>query len=198
MRGCAEPGRPVYLSLSDNPKRKYPHTWELIQMPDSLVGVNTNTPNRLVFGSLSARMVPALGGYTTVKREVPVAKGVRIDIALGDASAIRCYVEVKNCTLGENGMALFPDAPTERGRRHLVELARLAADGYRCAMFYLIQRMDAERFSPAADIDPEYSRQLTAAKAGGVEIFAYDVNIDLAGIRMNRSLPVVVGGFENN
>ena len=198
MRGCAEPGRPVYLSLSDNPTRKYPYTWELIQMPDSLVGVNTNTPNRLVFGSISARMVPALAGYTTVKREVAVAKGARIDIALEDASAVRCYVEVKNCTLVENGVALFPDAPTERGRRHLVELARLAADGYRCAMFYLIQRMDAERFSPAADIDPKYSRQLAAARAGGVEIFAYDVNIDLAGIRLNRSLPVVGRGLENN
>jgi sugar fermentation stimulation protein A len=198
MTGCAQPGRPVYLSVSDNPKRKYPYTWELIDMPGSLVGVNTNTPNRLVFETLRNGMIEEFAEYAVVKREVSIAKGVRIDIAMGNESADRCYLEIKNCTLVEGGIARFPDAVTERGRRHLIELERLAAEGYRCAMFYLIQRMDAERFAPAADIDPAYSRQLTAAKAGGLEILAYDVNIDLAGIRLNRSLPVDIRGVENN
>ena len=192
MKGCAEPGRPVYLSVSDNPKRKLPYTWELIRMPGSLVGVNTNTPNRLVHDSLRAGLIPPLAGYPSVRREVPVARGTRFDIALGDDSGIRCFVEVKNCTLVENGVARFPDAVTTRGQRHLLELIRLVADGYRCAMFYLVQRMDAEIFTPAAAIDPEYSRQLAAAKSAGVEIFAYDVNIGLEGIRLNRALPVQI------
>jgi sugar fermentation stimulation protein A len=190
MKGCAEPGRPVYLSVSDNPKRKLPYTWELIRMPGSLVGVNTNTPNRLVHQALRAGAIPQLAGYPSVRREVSVSRGTRFDIALEDDAGIRCFVEVKNCTLVENGRALFPDAVTTRGQRHLAELARLVADGYRCAMFYLIQRMDAEIFAPAVDIDPEYGRRLAASAAAGVEVFAYDVKIDPAGIRLNRALPV--------
>ncbi len=189
MKGCAEAGRCVYLSKADNPKRKYPYTWELIRMPGSLVGVNTNTPNRLVYESLRAGAVPELAGYGSLRREVSVAKGTRIDIAMEDGSQGRCYIEVKNCTWVEDGVALFPDAATERGQRHLAELQRLVEQGCRCAMFYLIQRTDAESFAPAIGIDPEYGRRLAAAAAAGVEVFAYDVRIDLSGIRLNRSLP---------
>ncbi len=192
MAGCAEPGRPVYLSVSDNPKRKLPYTWELIDMPGSLVGVNTNTPNRLVFEALRNGRIPGFSEYAVVKQEVPIAKGVRIDIAMGDESEHRCYLEIKNCTLVADGVARFPDAVTERGRRHLIELERMAARGFRSAMFYLIQRMDASAFAPAADIDPKYSRQLARAAAAGVEILAYDVVIDLAGICLNRPVPVDV------
>ncbi|MGD8366376.1 MAG: DNA/RNA nuclease SfsA [Desulfobacterales bacterium] len=190
MAGCAQPGRPVYLSVSDNPKRKLPYTWELIDMPGSLVGVNTNTPNQLVFETLRGGMIDEFSEFPVVRREVPIAKGVRIDIALGDESTHRCFLEIKNCTLVEDGIARFPDAVTQRGRRHLIELERLVAQGYRCAMFYLIQRMDASAFAPAAAIDPGYSRQLASATSAGVEVFAYDVVIDLTGIRLNRPLSV--------
>jgi sugar fermentation stimulation protein A len=154
------------------------------------VGVNTNTPNRLVCDSLRAGRVRQLAGYSSIRREVSVASGTRIDIALEDDSQTACFVEVKNCTLVENGVARFPDAVTARGRRHLVELSRLVSEGFRCAMFYLIQRTDAEMFTSAADIDPEYSRQLVQAAAAGVEVLAYDVTIDLSGISLHRSLPI--------
>ena len=193
MKGCSEPGRTVYLSKSNNPSRKLAYTWELIQMTSSLVGVNTGVPNQLVYQALSAGTVPELSGFESVRKEVTVAKGSRIDIVMEDRDGRQCFVEVKNCTLVKDGVALFPDAVTGRGLRHLSELARLVADGHRCAMFYLIQRTDAASFAPAAAIDPDYSRGLAAAAAAGVEVVAYDVRIDLAGVALNAGLPVRLG-----
>jgi len=194
MKGCSEAGRPVYLSKSDNPKRKLSYTWELIEMPSSLVGVNTGIPNRLVYSALSAGTVPELSGYEQVRKEVSVGNGSRIDIVMEDRRANRCFVEIKNCTLVEDGVALFPDAVTGRGLRHLLALSQLVSKGHRCAMFYLIQRTDAAFFAPAAAIDPEYSKGLAAAEASGVKIIAYDVHINLDGVALNRKLPVRLPG----
>ena len=100
-----------------------------------------------------------------------------------------CFVEVKNCTLVEERVARFPDAVTARGRKHLVELQRLVAEGNRGVMFFLVQRMDADSFSPADHIDPAYGEELRKAHHNGVEILVYDVSIDLTSIRLNRKLP---------
>jgi sugar fermentation stimulation protein A len=189
MKGCSEPGRPVYLSFHDNPKRKLRYTWELIDMPDSLVGINTLIPNRLVFESIKAGVVPELSGYDHVEREVKTSEHTRIDLALTNANRQRCYVEIKNCTLVDDGVAFFPDAVTSRGLKHISELRSLVDSGCRCVMFYFIQRMDALVFRPADHIDPEYGRGLRDAGGHGVEIMAYDVAIDLAGIKLNRRLP---------
>ena len=86
-------------------------------------------------------------------------------------------------------MAAFPDAVTVRGQKHLLELQELAAAGFRCAMFFLVQRMDANSFAPADQIDPEYGKKLRQASQNGVEILAYDVCIDLKGIRLNGRVP---------
>lgn len=189
MTGCCEPGRRVYLSHHPDPRRKLKYTWEMIEMPGSLVGVNTLVPNRLVARALSDGQVPALRGYGDLKREVRVGERSRIDLMLADADRPSCYIEVKNCTLVADGQALFPDAVTARGRRHLEELQQLVADGFRCVMFFLIQRMDAEVFRPADRIDPAYGAALRRAVGRGVEILAYDVNIDLTAIRLNREIP---------
>jgi sugar fermentation stimulation protein A len=189
MQGCSEPGRPVYLSSHDNPKRKLKYTWELIEMPSSLVGVNTLVPNRLVFESIKAGRVPELTGYETADREVKINDHTRLDFALTAADGQRCYGEIKNCTLVNDGVALFPDAVTARGLKHLSELEALVDTGNRCVMFYFIQRMDAGVFRPADQIDPEYGRGLRRAVRSGVEMLAYDVFIDLKGIRLNRRIP---------
>lgn len=189
MKACCEPGRPVYLSVHDNPKRKLRYTWELIDMPTSLVGVNTLVPNRLTALAIDAGDVEPLSGYTSLRREVRVGDHSRIDLLLEAPGRRPCYVEVKNCTLVENGRATFPDAVTLRGQKHLEALQALVAAGCRCVMFYLVQRMDAERFAPADAIDPDYGRKLRRATAGGVEMLAYDVFIDLEGIRVNNRLP---------
>ena len=189
MKGCCEPGSPVYLSYHDNPKRKLKYTWELIEMPTSLVGVNTLIPNRLVFESVKAGMVPELSGYERVDREVKVSAHSRIDMALAAAGRRRCFVEIKNCTLVDSRIALFPDAVTSRGLKHITELQTLVEAGFRGVMFYFIQRMDADIFKPADHIDPEYGKGLRRAVKGGLEMLAYDVAIDLNGIRLNRKIP---------
>jgi sugar fermentation stimulation protein A len=158
-------------------------------MPTSLVGVNTQVPNRLVHQAVAAAGVEELRGYANARREVKVGNHSRIDLLLSNGDRDRCYVEVKNCTLVENGVALFPDAVTGRGLKHLAELEALVAAGHRCVMFYLIQRMDAIVFRPADAIDPDYGKMLRKVAQSGVEIVAYDVLIDLSSISLHRKIP---------
>jgi sugar fermentation stimulation protein A len=193
MKACCQPGRPVYLSFHDNPKRKLPYTWEIIHMPTSLVGVNTQVPNRLTAHAIASGDVAELYGYETVRREVKVGRQSRIDILLASPDRRPCYVEVKNCTLVTDDVATFPDAVTVRGQKHLKELQDLVAAGYRCAMFFLVQRMDAQSFAPADHIDPKYGRMLRQASQKGVEILVYDVFIDLKTIRLNNRIPYDLG-----
>ena len=154
-----------------------------------MVGINTLIPNRLVFESVKADVVPELSGYKQVEREVKTSEHTRIDLALTNANRQRCYVEIKNCTLVEDGVAFFPDAVTSRGLKHISELRSLVDSGCRCVMFYFVQRMDALVFRPADHIDPEYGRGLRDARDHGIEIIIYDVAIDLTGIKLNRKLP---------
>ena len=189
MKSCSEPGRPVYISSHNNPKRKLKYTWELIEMPTSLVGTNTLVPNRLVFKSLEAEILPSLSGYSTVRKEAVVNAHCRLDFLLENEKKEKCWVEVKNCTLVEDGKARFPDAVTQRGLKHLVEMKKLLKKGDRCVMFYLIQRMDAKVFSPADLIDPVYGKALREARRQGLEILVYDVQIDLSMIRLNMKIP---------
>ncbi len=189
MKGCSEPGRPVYVSFHDNPQRKLKYTWELIDMPTSLVGVNTFVSNRLVYAAVKAGRIPELCGYRSVTREVKVSDHSRIDLMLADGIHKHCYVEIKNCTLVDNRVARFPDAVTTRGLKHIQELQALVNSKCRCVMFYFIQRMDARLFKPADDIDPDYGAGLRKAVKRGIEIIAYDVRIDLNRIRLNRRIP---------
>ena len=189
MQGCCEPGRPVYLSYHNNPKRKLRYTWELIDMPTSLVGINTLVPNRLIYASIIDGRVPELCGYETVQREVNIGDHTRIDLMLSSEVKGCCYVEIKNCTLVSDGIAYFPDAVTARGLKHLNELVQLTASGFRAVMFYFIQRMDAKLFKPADHIDANYGQKLRHAVNQGIEIMAYDVFIDFKQIRLNRRIP---------
>ncbi len=189
MQACSEPGRRVYLSAHDNPKRKYRYTWELIVMPDSLVGVNTLIPNRLVKHAVSRNSIPELRGYDVVRSEVRLGTNTRVDLMLSGPEEARCYVEIKNCTLVRDQTALFPDAVTARGLKHLQELARHVGPQSRSVIFIFVQRMDAEGFQPADAIDPAYGRGLRRAVAAGVELMAYDVRIDTRRIRLGRALP---------
>ena len=189
MQECCEPGRPVYLSYHDNPKRKLKYTWELIEMPSSLVGVNTLIPNRLVATSIATDVLAEFKHYDSIHREVNTPYGSRIDLMLAKNDQDRCFIEIKNCSLVKDGTAYFPDAKTARGLKHLVDLQALVSSGNRCVMFYLIQRMDARMFKPADHIDPEYGRELRNAVAHGVEIMVYDVNINLEQISLRRKIP---------
>ena len=189
MQGCSQPGRKVYLSVHNNPKRKLKYTWELIAMPASLVGVNTLVPNRLVFESIQSGQVPELSGYDSIEGEVNIGDHSRIDLLLTNSQNGRCYIEIKNCTLVSDGVACFPDAVTARGLKHIRELVKFTAAGFRTVMFYFIQRMDASVFKPADHIDAAYGRELRRAVKNGLEILAYDVLIDFKHIQLHRNIP---------
>lgn len=159
-------------------------------MPGSLVGVNTLVPNRLVKKAIIDQGIPELDGYENIKSEVKYGQNSRIDLLLSSLERPPCYVEIKNCTLVENKLAMFPDAVTTRGLKHLVELEHQVAAGQRAVMFFLIQRQDADSFRPADHIDPEYGRQLRHARQQGVEMLVYDVRIDLKQIAINTPVPI--------
>jgi len=192
MTSCCQPGQKVYVSHHDNPRRKLKYTWELIEMPTSWVGVNTLVPNRLVAKSIEMNRVESLCGYDSIRREVNVGNHTRLDLVLQKDGRDRCYVEIKNCTLVENGIAQFPDAVTARGLKHLETLRQLVSDGFPSVIFYLIQRTDATLFKPADSIDPAYGKALRQAVADGVNILVYDVHINLQTIMLNRQIPYVL------
>jgi sugar fermentation stimulation protein A len=196
MLGLTKPGSTVWLSESDVPTRKYRHTWEMIEtdlgMGSQLVGINTMRPNPLVREAIEAGCIPELAGYTVLRREVKYGINSRIDILLSGAPDPRpCYVEVKNVHLMRtHGYAEFPDCKSERGAKHLCELATMVAEGSRAVMVFLVQRGDAKRFGLAADIDPAYAAAFQTAAASGVEMLCYRCQMSPYEIAVDRRLEI--------
>lgn len=191
MKGCAVPGSRVFLSRSSNPKRKYPYGWELVEADGFWAGINTGLPNHLTREAIENGTVTELQGYGTIRPEVPYGERSRIDLLL-EGPAGRCFVEVKNVTLVENGRALFPDAVTTRGQKHLQELMRVVREGARGVIFFTVQRGDGSSVSPADLIDPEYGRLLRLAADNGVEALAYRAVVTPEEIRLAERLPVIL------
>ena len=191
MTGCALPGSRVFLSRSDNSKRAYPLTWELVETEGVWIGVNTSLSNRLAHEAIENGVVVELQGYDAIRPEVSYGANSRIDLLLS-GSAGRCFVEVKNVTLAEGQRALFPDAVTTRGQKHLNELMRVVREGDRGVLLFTVQRGDAESVSPADAIDPVYGRLLRQAMDSGVEALAYRAEISAAEIRLAQRLPIIV------
>ena len=201
MTGLNEPGAKVWLSLSDNPKRKLKYSWELIEITDRrkrsmvgpLVGINTAHPNGIVAEAIRDDKIKELAGYGALRREVKYGANSRIDILLEDDGRPPCYVEVKNVHLmRKQGLAEFPDSVTARGTKHLGELTNMVRGGNRAVMFYLVQRSDADHLSIAGDIDPQYARAFDQARRAGVEMLAYDCRITLRAISVARPVPLLM------
>jgi len=191
MLGCNTPGAPVWLSPADKPERKLKWTYELIEADGVLVGINTMVPNRLTQEGVEDGVITELQGYDSLRREVRYGENSRIDLLL-ERGTDRCWVEVKNVTLTRDGASLFPDAVTERGRKHLRELTVRVAAGDRAVMLYVVQRTDAEWFAPADDIDPAYGAALREAANAGVEALCYQADVTTTRIHLARSLPVIL------
>ncbi len=194
MLGLSEPGSRVWLSPSNNPKRKLKFSWELIEVDlgkgPALVGINTSHPNGLVADAIEAGQIEELGGYGNLRREVKYGENSRIDILLEDETKPLCYVEIKNVHLMRDaGLAEFPDSVTARGAKHLNELSQMVRDGHRAVMVYLVQRDDAKRFALARDIDKNYAAAFDAAREVGVEALAYDCRLTPEGIEVSKALP---------
>ncbi len=193
MLGCAEPGSRVWLSRSDNPKRKYPYSWELVETSAGvIVGINTALPPGLVQEGVEGKVVGELQGYRQIRREVRYgSENSRIDLLLEQGKQPDCYVEVKNVTaLMEQKIAVFPDAVSTRGQKHLRELMGVAQEGKRAVIFFVVQRSDARELRPADHIDSEYGRLLRQAVGNGVEAIAYRAKVSPKEINLEKSLPV--------
>lgn len=192
MLGCCEPGSRVWLSDSGNPDRKYPLSWELVETaPGVLVGINTGLPNKLVEEGVSAGVITELQGYAGIRREVRYGmEKSRIDLLLHGPGTPDCYVEVKNVTLAQDGIGYFPDAVSERGSKHLRELAEVVAAGKRGIIFFCIQRKDVNEFRPADTIDRKYGDTLRLVIGSGVEALAWRAAVSPEEIRFDIKLPV--------
>lgn len=188
MKSLLQTGAEVLLSVSPNPKRKLPYTWELVKYRGSWVGVNTARTNHLVREALEKKVIPELAGYPEIRAEVPWAKGTRFDFLLKNGND-ECFVEVKNVTLAQGEMALFPDSVTARGTRHLQELINVRQAGKRAVIFFVVNRQDCKLFRPADDIDAVYGRTLRQAVERGVRMLVYTVKIAPPTARLTVRLP---------
>ncbi|TFH48490.1 MAG: DNA/RNA nuclease SfsA [Lysobacterales bacterium] len=193
MLGCQTPGSKVWLSRSDNPKRKYAHTWELVELAGgALVGVNTGRSNALVGEAIESGLIGELAGYDGIRPEVRYGiENSRADFLLTRSTGI-CYVEVKNVTAAvDEGIALFPDAVSTRGTRHLRELMGVVREaGHRAVLCYCVQRSDVREVRPADDIDPDYGRTLREALSAGVEVIAYRAKLNPESVALVERIPV--------
>jgi sugar fermentation stimulation protein A len=187
MKSCLENGAEVYLTPVNDPKRKTKFTWEMIKINGDWVGINTGNPNKLAFDAISAGTIPELAGYTNVKREVKFGDS-RFDV-FAENETEKCFIEVKNVSLKEGRYALFPDAVTTRGQKHLRTLMEVKANGMRAVMLYIIQRSDVEVFAPAKDIDPQYAALLKQAVAAGVEVIPMQAKVTPEKIELVKKLP---------
>lgn len=196
MRHCIVPDAECWISESDNPKRKLAYTLEAVTAEfGGMAGVNTARTNQLVKEALVEKRIPELASYQKLESEVKFGqKNSRLDFRLStedeDSSAIeQCLVEVKNVTMGlRDGLGAFPDAVTERGRKHLHELAYAREQGHRAVLFFCAQHTGIEHVQPAWDIDPEYCDTLAQVMKQGVEVLVYGVSMTRTEFRINKSL----------
>ena len=190
MQSCAPDGARVWLSESDSPTRKLRYTWELVEADGAMVCVNTGRANGLVAEALERGAIPALRGWGDVRREVRYGERSRVDFLLRRGERL-CYLEVKSVTLAlGRRIAGFPDAVTERGRRHLEELMAVAADGHRAVLLFAVNRTGARSVRPADHIDPRYGEAIRRAAGAGVEILAHASRITPRGMTLGPPLPV--------
>jgi sugar fermentation stimulation protein A len=188
MTTCLRDGCDVMLSKSDNPGRKYKYTLELTRPGSCWVGVNTGRTNALVEEALRKGIIKEVD-FTDLQAEIKVSAKSRLDFLLYNDDDMT-YVEVKNCTLAEDGVAMFPDAVTARGTKHMRELARLRGDGNGAAVIFCVSRQDVNYFTPADHVDSEYGKALRQAAEEGVLVLAYQAEVRPDGIDIIKRLPV--------
>jgi sugar fermentation stimulation protein A len=187
MKGLVPGATHVWVTPHDvNSGRKLLFTAEMVKLGDgTMVGINTARPNQLAMGAVLAGMLPELEGEA--KREVKFDAHTRFDLKVGET-----WVEVKNVTLAEGSVALFPDSVTERGAKHLRELQGIVERGGKALQLFMVQRGDCTTFSPADKIDPVYGAALRAAVKAGVQVVALECTVTPESIIVDRRLPIVL------
>jgi sugar fermentation stimulation protein A len=190
MTGCAEPGWKVWLSPSNNPKRKLLYTWEVVLTDQHhWIGINTHKANVLVKEAIQENKIAELVGYESLQAEVKFGEeNSRIDFLLRDHKKADCYVEVKSVTLLDANAGYFPDAKTLRGQKHLRELSIIASQGKRAVLFFCVQHSGIQSVQVAKHIDPDYAMELKQAMLKGVQILCYGCEISSEKIYINQPL----------
>lgn len=198
MTGCATPDDRVWFSTSDNPKRKYPNSWELNQTTEGhWICINTARANPLAVEAIQNGTISELQAYETLRTEVKYGQeNSRIDILLQSPNQPDCYIEVKSVTLldeqqGETGRGYFPDAVTTRGQKHLRELIEMAQQGHRAVLLFAVLHSGIENVAAAHHIDANYSLLLQQAREQGVEVLCYKADISAAEIKLIQSLDFI-------
>ena len=188
LTGCAYPGQEILLTDDARPGRKTDYTWRFVRGAAGWICIDTLVPNRLVAEALAAGRLPGLPLPSRVRAEVAIPQGSRLDFVL-ETDGKLLFIEVKSVTWVEDGVALFPDGVTSRGRRHLGHLRELVRQGHQACQVFMVQRQDAQLLRPAAAIDPAYARELALAAAQGVKIMVFQEKIEPPEITLASSLP---------
>ena len=198
MMGLKDPGLLCRFSTTDDPKRKLKHTLQMVKTKSSWVGVNTGLPNKLVAELFEKNPLKHWKKFDSFQGEVKINDKSRIDLVLWDSkkhpeikkwnhknlTAPLHLIEVKNVTLAEDGTAMFPDAVTERGLKHLEELIHLVENGYTCEMMFVVQRTDCDVFKAADHIDQKYAAKLKDAKKAGVKLTALKCSLGSKEVKL--------------
>ena len=190
MMGLIKKGNNVWLSKSDNPKRKLKYTLQIIEDQKTKVGINTHLTNKIVFDALSKRKIKNFKNLDKIQQEVKFGKNTRFDFLISNNNK-KSFIEVKNVTLSrKKGVAEFPDAVTSRGVKHIDELLKASKKNYNIYLIFVIQRDDCNQFKIAKDLDPKYYQTLIKAVKKKLNILCYDCKFSTKGIKLNRKIEV--------
>ena len=188
MFGLLDRGNKVWVSKSNNPKRKLKYTLQIIKNKKSKVGINTHLTNKIILYSLKNNLIKEFDRNIEIKSEVKFGSDTRFDFLITKKN-YKAFIEVKNVTLSrKKGLAEFPDAITSRGLKHINELIKASKKGYEIFLLYLIQRDDCKSLSIARDIDPDYFLTLSKAVKKKLNILCYDCKFLPKGIKLNRRI----------
>tara|TARA_Y100001958_G_C21011590_1_gene391488 strand:- start:62 stop:757 length:696 start_codon:yes stop_codon:yes gene_type:complete len=192
MKGLLKEGNKVWLSKSNNPKRKLMYTLQIIEDNNSKVGVNTHLTNKIVSHGLNKNLIKEFDKDITIKPEVKFGDNTRFDFLITKKD-YKAFIEVKNVTLSRKPkIAEFPDAITSRGAKHIEELIKANKKGYKIYIIFIVQREDCNKFTIANDIDPEYSELLSKAIKKNLNILCYDCKFSFKGIKINNRIKVKI------
>ena len=188
MMGLMKKGNNVWLSKSNNPKRKLQYTLQIIEDQKSKVGINTHLTNKIVLDALNNRLIKNFKNLDKIQQEVKFGQNTRFDFLITEKDK-KTFIEVKNVTLSrKKRIAEFPDAITSRGLKHIQELLKAKKKGYQIYLLFVIQRSDCSKFRLAKDIDPEYCELLLKAVKKNLKVLCYDCKFSSKGIKLNREI----------
>ena len=192
MYGLLKKGNKVWISKSNNPKRKLKYTLEIIEDNKSKVGVNTHSTNKIIHHALKNNYITEFKNSSQIKTEVNFGPNTRFDFLIIKKNS-KAFIEVKNVTLSrKNKLAEFPDAITKRGLKHIHELLNAGKKNYKIFLIYLVQRDDCESLSIAEDIDPNYANALNKALKDKLKVLCYDCKFLSKGIKLNKQIKFII------